>query len=97
MGTGPVVGPRDRVAVYYTSVDYRSGRTQLQTWPPPPLPLVVQLSGREAWEDGIVGMRAGGRRELIIPSGPAIGNGALDYVFDLVRIEPASSKAPAGG
>lgn len=40
-------------------------------------PLTVQLGqGRliQGWEDGLIGMRAGGRRLLVIPPGLAYGN-----------------------
>jgi peptidylprolyl isomerase len=91
VGAGPVARPGDRAAVWYIGVDYKTGERQFQAWPPvAPRPFVVQLRPpgiAEAWEVGIMGMRAGGRREMLIPSRLAFGNGALDYVFDLVRLE----------
>ena len=42
-------------------------------------------------------MRPGGRREAIVPSRLAFGDGALDYVFVMARVEPASESEPSGG
>ncbi len=33
-------------------------------------------------------MRAGGRRELIVPAALTEGHGALLYIVDLVKVEP---------
>lgn len=99
VGSGPVARPGDRAAVFYIGVDYKTGERRFQTWPPTASPFVVELNPpgvAAAWEEGVMGMRPGGRRELLIPSRNAFNDGALVYVMDLVRIEPAS-ETPTGG
>jgi hypothetical protein len=90
-GSGPIARPGDRLAVNYVGVDYTTGKVQFETWPPLDTPLAVELGLRGNawdWEEGLVGMRVGGRREMLIPPTPS-GSNALDYIFDLVRLEPA--------
>ena len=41
-------------------------------------------------------MRVGGRREMLIPARLSLDSGALDYVFDLVRVEPGTGTRSAG-
>ncbi len=99
VGSGPVARPGDRAAVFYIGVDYKTGKRLFQTWPPTAQPFVVRLrpaGDAAAWEEGVMGMRVGGRREILVPSRLAFGDGALDYVLDLVRIEP-DSQAPGTG
>jgi hypothetical protein len=92
IGSGPVVRPGDRVVVFYIGVDYDTGKKVIETWPPEPaLTTEIRHDKPVAWEESIVGMRAGGRREVLIPARRALGTGALDYVFDLVRVEPGST------
>lgn len=94
VGSGPVAHPGDQVAVRYLGVDYKTGEVRFYGWLYPPS-LEFRLRAREAWEEGIWGMRKGGRRELVVPSRLAFGTGAIDYVIELVRLEPAS-KPPSG-
>lgn len=94
VGSGPPARFGDRVAVWYMGIDYKTGTGRFAIWPPRPEPLIVQLGlYAAAWERGVVGMRVGGRREVIVPSSLTVNTGALDYVFDLVRIDPE----PAAG
>jgi peptidylprolyl isomerase len=88
VGSGAVAHLGDRVAVWYMGINYQTGVGQFGIWPPRPKPLIVQLGLYGAgWEKGIVGMRVGGRREVIVPSSLTVNTGALDYVFDLVSVE----------
>ena len=90
VGSGLLARPGDRVAVLYIGVDQQTGKVRFETWPPLETPLVVELGrngNAEDWEEGVVGMQVGGRREMLIPSDPSLGSDALDYVFDLVRVE----------
>ncbi len=91
LGSGPAAQAGDQVAVHYVGVDYETGElVYFGIWPPDP-PRVFQLGSGglgEAWEEGIVGMKAGGRRELIIPSHLHYGTGTIDYVVGLAGIEP---------
>ena len=61
----------------------------------------------KGWDQGLVGMRVGGRRELIIP--PALGYGAagqpgvipknatLIFIVDLLALTPASGATGVTG
>lgn len=98
VGSGPRAKPGDRVAVWYIGVDYLTGNTLFETWAPlKPLVAELGLNGNAwDWEEGIVGMRVGGRREMLVPSSLALGREGLDYIFDLVRVEPAAGGSSGG-
>jgi peptidylprolyl isomerase len=75
-GTGPVATAASTVTVQYVGILYKSGKQFDASWndgsgQPTSLPLSGVIKG---WEQGIPGMRVGGRRELIIP--PSLGYGA---------------------
>jgi peptidylprolyl isomerase len=95
LGTGPVAKRGDDVAVWYHSVKYKTGKSVYFNWPPAS-PFVIELGsggGGVGFEEGVEGMRVGGRREVLIPARMMYGGGAMDYVVELARIEPGS-KAP---
>ncbi|HLH66118.1 MAG TPA: FKBP-type peptidyl-prolyl cis-trans isomerase [Solirubrobacteraceae bacterium] len=76
-GTGPVAKPGSTVTVQYVGVLYSNGRQFDASWndgsgKPVTLPLSGVIKG---WQEGIPGMRVGGRRELIIP--PSLGYGSV--------------------
>ncbi len=94
-GTGPVAKPGSTVTVQYVGVLYKGGKQFDASWndgsgQPVSLPLSGVIKG---WQQGIPGMRVGGRRELIIPSDLGYGatgsppkipaNAALVFVIDL--------------
>lgn len=96
VGSGPTAHLGDVAAVRYLGVDYRTGKVLYFGWLyPPALEVQLSLSG-EPWSKGVVGMRVGGSREIVVPSHLALGAGALDYVVELARVEPASKPAPGG-
>ena len=74
-GTGPIVRGKEDLKVHYTGwlsngVKFDSNTNDQQ-------PLTVPLGrGRviKGWDDGLVGMRVGGRRQLVIP--PELGYGS---------------------
>ena len=75
-GDGKVAGPGDTVRVHYVGVAYSTGEEFDASWnrgKPLPFPLG---KGRVivGWDQGIQGMKVGGRRQLIIPPGMAYGN-----------------------
>ncbi|HEU5061847.1 MAG TPA: FKBP-type peptidyl-prolyl cis-trans isomerase [Solirubrobacterales bacterium] len=91
VGDGPVARRGDLVVVYYVGVDYKTGKEQYGHWPPDDA-TEAQLTfdtESKAWEESIEGMRAGGLREMIIPSRLLFGTGTIDYVLELTRVEPA--------
>jgi peptidylprolyl isomerase len=94
-GTGPAATPGSTVTVQYVGELYKNGKQFDASWndgsgTPVSLPLSGVIKG---WQQGIPGMRVGGRRELIIPSNLGYGaqgsppkippNSALVFVIDL--------------
>lgn len=96
-GSGPGAKPGDEVTVQYVGVNYKSGKEFDASWDrgePFTFPLGSH-SVIEGWEQGLEGMKVGGRRELIIP--PQLGYGSegggtippnetLVFVIDLEAI-----------
>lgn len=94
-GTGPAVAPGGTVTAHYVGLGWSSQRQFDASWDrgaPLRLPLDRVIAG---WQQGIPGMRPGGRRLLVIPSelaygaAPPPGSGiaageALVFVIDLV-------------
>ena len=96
VGTGPAAKAGDQVTVQYVGVGYDSGEQFDASWDRGE-PFPFNLGAGEVipgWDEGIEGMKVGGRRELIIPPDlaygsagfpPAIGpNETLIFVVDLV-------------
>jgi peptidylprolyl isomerase len=98
-GTGAAAKAGDVVSVNYVGVNYKTGEEFDESWSrgePIAFPLGenVVIPG---WEKGLVGMKVGSRRELIIP--PSLGYGSagspptippnetLVFVVDLEAIE----------
>jgi peptidylprolyl isomerase len=94
-GTGPAAKSGSTVSVQYVGVLYKGGKQFDASWDngsgqPTSLPLSGVIKG---WQQGIPGMKVGGRRELIIPASLGYGaagsppkippNAALVFVIDL--------------
>jgi peptidylprolyl isomerase len=99
VGTGPAAKAGDQVTVQYVGVGYDSKEEFDSSWSRNE-PFSFNLGAGEVipgWDQGIEGMKVGGRRELIIPpqlaygpagSPPVIGpNETLIFVVDLEAIE----------
>jgi peptidylprolyl isomerase len=96
VGTGPEAKAGSPVTVNYVGVLYKGGKVFDASWKRnETFPFVLGKSQViPGWEQGIVGMKVGGRRELIIPSELAYGakgspptippNSALIFVVDLL-------------
>jgi peptidylprolyl isomerase len=95
-GNGGVAEPGDLVTVHYVGVAYSTGEEFDASWNQGD-PLRFELgAGRviAGWDQGLQGMKAGGRRQLIIPpdlaygdrgAGSAIAPGeTLIFVCDLI-------------
>lgn len=95
VGDGPEAVAGAQVLVHYVGVDFDSGEEFDSSWnrgEPIRFPLQGLIKG---WQDGIPGMRVGGRRQLVIPPeqayGPAGGGHRLAgktliFVIDLLEV-----------
>ncbi|MDB1089015.1 FKBP-type peptidyl-prolyl cis-trans isomerase [Streptomyces sp. ACA25] len=97
-GDGPVAEPGATVAVHYVGVSFSTGEEFDASWNRGQ-PLRFQLGAGQViqgWDQGVQGMRVGGRRRLTIPphlaygdrgAGGAIKPGeTLIFVCDLVSV-----------
>ena len=97
VGTGATAAASNTVNVQYVGADYTNGKDFDSSWSrgqPSSFPLNGVIPG---FAQGIVGMKVGGRREIVIP--PALGYGAtgqagviapdetLVFVVDLLAIQ----------
>jgi peptidylprolyl isomerase len=97
-GTGQAAKAGDAITVNYIGVDYANGKPFDNSYDRGQ-PFPFQLGGGQVipgWDQGLVGMKVGGRRELVIPPGLAYGpqgqppvikpNETLVFVVDLLKI-----------
>ncbi len=91
-GDGAVAQPGGQVTVHYVGVDYETGEQFDASWDRGE-PIAFPLRGLiQGWQEGIPGMRVGGRRQLIIPPELAYGTSGghrlsgrtLIFVIDLL-------------
>jgi peptidylprolyl isomerase len=96
-GTGPGAADGDSLTVQYVLATYSSGKVVQSSWTSQPFTFTLgEGMVIPGWDKGVVGMKAGGRRELIIPpslgyknvaQGPGIAaNDTLVFVIDLQKI-----------
>lgn len=97
VGTGATAGPAGSVTVQYVGALWTDGKVFDASWTDQG-PVSFQLGGViPGFKDAIIGMRIGGRREIVIP--PAFGYGAsgqpptippnatLVFVIDLLSVQ----------
>jgi peptidylprolyl isomerase len=98
-GTGATAKPGDTVVVNYVGALYKTGKVFDASWKNGST-FTTQLSSTagiiQGWVQGIVGMKVGGRRQLIIPPSlaykaagrpPTIpGNATLIFDIDLLKV-----------
>ncbi len=98
-GTGTAATNGDTLSVNYVGELYKNGKVFDASWKDTPGKTYSFMLGQgqviAGWDKGLVGMKAGGRRELIIPpslayknqaSGPIPANSTLIFVVDLVKL-----------
>ncbi|MEV7871965.1 FKBP-type peptidyl-prolyl cis-trans isomerase [Streptomyces sp. NPDC088124] len=97
-GDGPVAAPGANVQVHYVGVAFSTGEEFDSSWNRgAPLPFTLGAGQVIAgWDQGVQGMKVGGRRQLTIPphlaygdrgAGGRIGPGeTLIFVCDLVSV-----------
>jgi|SRR5215469_1026463 len=82
-GDGKVANPGDRVQVHYVGVAYSTGEEFDASWDRGE-PLEFRLGAGQViagWDQGVQGMKVGGRRQLVIPPGLAYGErGAANVI-----------------
>lgn len=93
VGDGAEAQPGATVTVHYAGVEYDSGEEFDSSWgrgETVQFPLTALIRG---WQEGIPGMKVGGRRELIVPphlaygevgSGHFLSGKTLIFIIDLV-------------
>ena len=96
-GSGAEAKAGDSITVQYVLVDYKSGKEIEASWGGEPLTFTLGTGAViPGWDQGVEGMKVGGRRELIIPPqlaygaegvGPIGPNSTLIFVVDLVAVE----------
>jgi peptidylprolyl isomerase len=99
VGTGRAAAPGDQVTVQYVLATYSAQKVIQSSWTSQPFTFTLgEGQVIPGWDKGVVGMRVGGRRELVIP--PSLGYGAtppagaqgiasndtLIFVIDLLSI-----------
>jgi FKBP-type peptidyl-prolyl cis-trans isomerase len=102
VGKGPAVKAGDKVSVQYVGVLFKDGKQFDASWDNGKKPFeftVGQSQVIQGWDQGLPGMKVGGRRVLVIPSDLAYGeagsppkipaNSALVFVVDLKKIAKA--------
>lgn len=94
VGDGAEARPGARVTVHYVGVDFETGEQFDSSWDRGEsidFPLTGLIAG---WQEGIPGMRVGGRRQLVIPPALAYGESGshrlagrtLVFVIDLLDV-----------
>jgi len=95
-GTGPAAKTGDALTVQYVLATYSSRKTVQSSWTSQPFTFTLGQGVIQGWDQGVVGMKVGGRRELIVP--PSLGYGStaqgtgiaandtLVFIIDLVKI-----------
>jgi peptidylprolyl isomerase len=100
VGKGREAKQGDTVEVQYVGIDYETGEQFDASWDRGE-PFEFSLGGGEViagWDQGVEGMKVGGRRELVIPPDLAYGpsgqppdiapNATLIFVIDLLGVQP---------
>lgn len=107
VGEGDEVASGDFLIMKYVGVLYSTGIQFDASWDrDQPFPVVIgEGNVIQGWDDGIVGMAPGGRRELIIPPEQAYGEGGsgsgsigpnetLVFIVDLVALVSGDTDKP---
>jgi peptidylprolyl isomerase len=94
VGDGIEALPSSTLTVQYVLISWKTGKVLQSSWSGQPA--IFPLSGViPGWQQGIPGMKVGGRRLLVIPpdlaygasgSGPIGPNETLAFVVDLVNV-----------
>ena len=109
VGTGPEIAAGDDVVMQYAGSSWSTGEEFDSSWSRGKTPFPVQNVGQAGviagWNQGLIGMKEGGRRQIIIPpdlgygeagSPPKIGkNETLIFVVDAEKVTKVAPPAGA--
>jgi len=103
VGKGPAAKAGDLLSMQYVGVSFSTGKQFDASWDRGGDPFQFPLGAGQViqgWDQGIVGMKAGGRRLLVIPPAQGYGeagsppdilpNETLVFVVDLEKVEPGA-------
>lgn len=95
-GKGAAVKTCETLTMQYVLADYASHKVLQSSWSTGPFPFVIgEQHVIPGWDEGILGMKVGGRREMVITPSLAYGatgqsgipgNDTLIFVVDLLKI-----------
>ena len=95
VGKGKSAITGSTVTAHYVLMSWKTGKVIESSWSSPQAPTFSLLGVIPGWQQGIPGMKVGGRRLLVIPpalaygangSGPVGPNETLIFVVDLVAV-----------
>ena len=98
VGTGPEVKQGSTATVHYVLNTFSDQKFRESSWDsgkPFPVANVGQASVIQGWNEGLVGLKEGGRRLLVVPSdkgypdgqGDILAGETLIFVIDAVKVE----------
>ncbi|MFE2751285.1 FKBP-type peptidyl-prolyl cis-trans isomerase [Actinosynnema sp. NPDC059335] len=96
-GTGAEITPGSTAELHYVLATFRDQRTREASWDsgqPFVLRNIGQASVIQGWNEGLIGLKEGGRRLLVVPSDKGYPNGqgeikpgeTLIFVVDAVKV-----------
>jgi peptidylprolyl isomerase len=98
VGTGATVKVGDTIVAHYLGATYKDGKVFQASWDSGETFQTVIGKGQviKGWDDGIPGMKVGGRRQLTIPAADAYGaedtgdgrpHGDLVFIIDVYAVK----------
>ena len=96
-GTGPEIKAGSTAEMHYVLATFRDQKTREASWDsgkPFPLQNIGQANVIQGWNEGLIGMKEGGRRLLVVPSDKGYPQGQGDikpgetlvFVVDAVKV-----------
>lgn len=96
-GTGPEIKTGSTAEMHYVLATFRDQKTREASWDsgkPFPLQNIGQANVIKGWNEGLIGMKEGGRRLLVVPSDKGYPQGQGDikpgetlvFVVDAVKV-----------
>ncbi|MCE6994917.1 FKBP-type peptidyl-prolyl cis-trans isomerase [Saccharothrix sp. S26] len=97
-GTGPEIKPGSTAELHYVLATFRDQKTREASWDSGrafPLENIGQAQVIKGWNEGLIGLKEGGRRLLVVPSDKGYPNGKGDiqpgetliFVVDAVKVQ----------